>query len=131
MAALLCPLAMSRDRVILVAEDDAAVRRLIQLSLAPLATVHAVEDGAAALAWLRSHPTPDVLVTDLMMPGLDGLTLARVVKRDPELSRIAVVILTAKGTAPDIISGINAGARHYITKPFDRAELVEKIQTLL
>jgi DNA-binding response OmpR family regulator len=119
------------DRTVLVAEDDEALRRLIELSLRPLATVHAVADGAAALTWLRENQAPDLLVTDIMMPGLDGVTLAKLIKRDPKLSRMAIIMVTAKGRPTDVVEGINAGARHYLTKPFERHELVDKVKALL
>lgn len=122
---------MSRERHVLVAEDDAAIRRMVEFSIRDLATIHTVPDGAQALAWLRANPRPDLLITDVMMPGLDGVTLSKVIKRDPDLSRMPVIMLTAKDRPSDIIDGINAGARHYLTKPFDRADLIAKVKQLL
>ncbi|MAQ16009.1 MAG: response regulator [Sandaracinus sp.] len=122
---------MANDPTVLVAEDDDAIRRLIELTIRPFATVHGAGNGAEALAWLRSNPAPDLLVTDIMMPGLDGLTLAKLVKRDPKLQRMPIIFLTAKSRPMDVVNGINAGARHYLTKPFDRNELLSKVKDIL
>lgn len=115
----------------LVAEDDGAIRKLIEVAVREFATVHAVENGAQALAWLRENPNVDMLITDVMMPGLDGFSLAKVLRRDSKLSRIPVLFLTAKDRPRDIVEGINAGARHYLTKPFDRDELVARVRSTL
>lgn len=125
------PKPSDRERHVLVAEDDGDIRKIVALSLREFATVHTVEDGAKALIWLRENPPPDLLITDVMMPGLDGLTLAKTIRRDPELGRISVIFLTAKDRPTDIVSGINAGARHYLTKPFDREELVALVRSTL
>jgi len=116
---------------VLVAEDDGAIRKLIEVAVRDLATVHTVEDGDAALAWLKENPEVDLLITDVMMPGLDGFSLSKVLRRDAKLSRIPVIFLTAKDRPKDIVDGINAGARHYLTKPFDRDDLVAKVRSTL
>ncbi|MBO6934561.1 MAG: response regulator [Deltaproteobacteria bacterium] len=121
----------TRERHVLVAEDDPAIRRLIEVSVRDFATVHTVEDGAKALAWLKENPNVDLLISDVMMPGMDGFTLSKMLRRDAKLSRIPVIFLTAKGGARDIVNGINAGARHYLTKPFDRDDLVAKVRSTL
>ncbi len=87
-------------------------------------------DGQDALEKARSR-APDVVVTDLMMPRMDGLTLARHLKHDPSLSRVPVVMLTARTGPRDVIAGINAGARFYVTKPFKTEELILKVQKAL
>ena len=125
------PKPSSREQHVLVAEDDDDIRKIVALSLREVATIHAVENGAQALVWLRENPPPDLLVTDVMMPGLDGLTLAKTIRRDPELGRVPVIFLTAKDRPKDIVDGINAGARHYLTKPFDRDELVAMVRSVL
>ncbi len=118
--------------VILVAEDDEALRKMVGHFLSDIAEVHLAADGRAALQWLQSRDTPpDLLVTDLMMPGLDGLTLVGQMKKDDKLKRTPVIMLTAKDRPTDVVTGINAGARHYITKPFKRDELVSKVKKVL
>lgn len=87
-------------------------------------------DGQDALEKARSR-TPDVVVTDLMMPRMDGLTLAKQLKHDPHLARVPVVMLTARTGPRDVIAGINAGARFYVTKPFKTEELILKVRKAL
>lgn len=74
---------------------------------------------------------PDVIVTDVMMPKMDGLTLAKALKEDPALATVPVVMLTAKVGPRDVIAGINAGARFYVTKPFKTDELISKVRKAL
>lgn len=116
---------------ILVVEDDADLRRMLEYVLGPLGSVLACGDGEEALETLLGGFRPDVIVTDLMMPKMDGLTLAKELKKDPALANIPLVMLTAKSSARDVIAGINAGARHYVTKPFKTEELVGKVRKAL
>ncbi|MEM1417866.1 MAG: response regulator, partial [Myxococcota bacterium] len=74
---------------------------------------------------------PDLIVTDLRMPRLDGLSLSRRLKADASLQHVPIIMLTAKGRPGDMVEGINAGARHYLTKPFKRDELLDKVRTVL
>lgn len=121
-----------RKPFILVAEDDDALRKMLGHVLAEVAEVHLAADGMDALTFLRdSGKVPDLLVSDVMMPRLDGLALAQRLKMDPNLVRVPVIFLTAKGTPKDVIAGIQAGARHYVTKPFQRLELLEKVKKVL
>lgn len=120
-----------KKATILVVEDDADVRRMLTYVLGALGDVTACGDGEQALDVLLSGLRPDVIVTDLMMPKMDGLTLAKELKKDPALARIPLVMLTAKSAARDVIAGINAGARHYVTKPFKTEELVGKVRKAL
>ncbi len=108
---------------ILVAEDEPDLLKM-------LVHVTAV-DGADALDKAKTGPAPDVVVTDLMMPHMDGLTLARELKADPQLAKVPVVMLTARTGPRDVIEGINAGARYYVTKPFKTEELVSKVRQAL
>ncbi|MFW6067518.1 MAG: response regulator transcription factor [Myxococcota bacterium] len=116
---------------ILVVEDDEAVRKMVARMLSALGDVRTAGDGTEALHLIRSGAAPDVVVTDVMMPGLDGFSLAKRLKTDPATRRIPVVILTAKDRPQDMVDGINAGARHYVTKPFKREELVAKVKRAL
>lgn len=119
-----------RPRIVL-AEDDAAIRRLVQKLLETFADVDAFADGMEAYSHMRHHGAPDLVVTDVMMPRMDGLTLANRLKHDEDLKVVPIIILTAKGGAKDMIAGINVGARHYVTKPFDRDEFLGKVKKTL
>jgi DNA-binding response OmpR family regulator len=85
-----------------------------------------------AYSSLQNEPRlPDLVVTDVMMPRLDGLQLVQRMKMNPALARIPVIMLTAKGGPRDVIMGINSGVRHYVTKPFKHDELIGKIKKAL
>ncbi len=118
---------------VLVAEDDEALRKMIGHFLTDVGVeVHMAADGLTALEWLKAQERPpDLLVTDLMMPRMDGLALVRAVKADPKLARTPVIMLTAKDRPADVVTGINAGARHYLTKPFKKDELIAKVKKVL
>jgi len=121
-----------RKPIVLVAEDDDALRKMLGHVLGEIAEVHLAVDGMDALAWLRdSNVVPDLVVSDVMMPRLDGLALAQRLKMDARLSKVPVIFLTAKSTPKDVIVGIQAGARHYLPKPFQRLELLDKVKKVL
>ena len=121
-----------RKPIVLVVEDDDALRKMLGHVLGELAEVHLAVDGMDALAWLRdSNVVPDLVVSDVMMPRLDGLALAQRLKMDARLSKVPVIFLTAKSTPKDVIAGIQAGARHYLPKPFQRLELLDKVKKVL
>ena len=116
----------------LVVEDDENLRKMTSRMLESIAEeVVAVGNGEEALDQLRSDPNFDLVVTDVMMPRMDGLALARAMKKDDKLGRIPVIILTAKGGPQDVIKGINSGARHYLTKPFKSQDLLAKVSRAL
>lgn len=116
---------------ILVVEDDADLLVMIKTMLQAVGEVTLARDGQEALDLLKNGFRPDVIVTDLMMPRMDGLTLAKTLKGDPNVGNIPLVMLTAKSGPMDMITGINAGARHYVTKPFKAADLIDKVKKAL
>jgi CheY-like chemotaxis protein len=120
-----------RKKLILLAEDDASIRLMLSRALGTKYTVEAVADGGAALARIASPPAPDLMIFDVMMPGVDGVTVAKRARATPATSRVPIVFLTAKGDATDVLAGIKAGARHYVTKPFQLADLLSKIAKIL
>ncbi|MEI7893268.1 MAG: response regulator [Myxococcales bacterium] len=114
-------------KVVLVVEDDDAIRELIVRGLGTRFTVFEVADGAIAHGMLERMSPPDAIVCDVTMPRVDGLQLAREIKKIERLRSIPIVFLTARNSTMDIVSGINAGARHYLTKPFKLKELLDKV----
>ncbi|MBA2519858.1 MAG: response regulator transcription factor [Chloroflexia bacterium] len=114
---------------ILVVDDDAEIRASLRrgLSIAGF-TVLLAEDGAAALRQVRDDP-PDLVVLDIMMPGLDGLDVVRRLRAGDEA--LPVVLLTAKDAVPDRVAGLEAGADDYLVKPFALSELVARIRVRL
>ncbi len=116
---------------ILVVEDDDALRRMLAVSLSGLAHVVTAASVEQAMQHLGSEPPPAVVITDVMMPGASGIELARTIRKTPRLSAVAIVMLSARTGPRDLVEGINAGARHYVTKPFRSQDLHEKIARLL
>lgn len=116
---------------ILVVEDDNDLLQMIKTMLSAVGEITLARDGQEALDLLKSGFRPNVIVTDLMMPRIDGLTLAKTLKNDPNIGNIPLVMLTAKSGPMDMITGINAGARHYVTKPFKAADLIDKVKKAL
>ncbi len=123
-------MAAARPKV-LVIDDDTAVRGLVARLLSQSYDVSEAVDGADALDKIVGGERPDLIVCDVMMPQMDGLTFSKELKRDPALARIPIVMLTAKTRPSDMVEGINAGARAYVTKPFKSEELLGKVRKAL
>jgi len=119
-------------KTILVVEDDASVRQLLTRALSSLYRVVEAADGAEAMQILEGmQPPPHLVICDVMMPKITGYALARLLKADDKLRGIPIVFLTARTSAKDVVEGINAGARHYITKPFALREVMDKVAKIL
>ncbi len=116
---------------ILVVDDEAGIARMIQVLLEArgFATV-VTHSGDEALTRLQVHPV-DLVLLDVMMPGMDGYEVCRRVKADPRWQHIPVIMLTAKVAVRDIVHGLEIGADEYITKPFNSEELIARIKVLL
>lgn len=116
---------------VLVAEDDEMQAELIRRSLlAEGHTATVVHDGRAALDAAR-RLAPDLVVLDLMLPVIDGLGVCRVLRRDPDVTDIPVLMLTARSTEDDVLLGLELGADDYMTKPYSPRELMARIRTVL
>ncbi len=124
------PPVQERPRI-LVVEDDEDLLRLMYRLLGSVGDVAMAADGEHALQILMLGDPPDLVVTDLMMPRKDGLTLVKEMKANEKLKNIPAIILTAKSGPRDVIAGINSGARHYLTKPFKPDELISKVKKVL
>ena len=122
---------VERTPAILVVEDDPDLLRMLARMLSEFAVVTTAVDGEDAMLKVKGGLVPDLVLTDVMMPKVDGLELARLLKNEPSTTRVPVIMLTAKGTPLDVIKGINAGARSYLTKPFKHEELVDKVKKAL
>jgi two-component system response regulator MprA len=116
------------DRVLL-ADDDRAIREALVRALELEGyEVAAVPNGADALTLTRQLP-PDVLVLDVMMPGIDGLTVCRVLRA--ERDRTPILLLTARTETSDRVTGLDAGADDYLSKPFELDELLARLRALI
>ena len=112
---------------LLLAEDNAEMRTYLRQLLAGRYRVIAVDNGRAALEAARQE-LPDVILSDVMMPGLDGLTLVEIVKSDEALRHIPVVLLTARAAKDAAVTALEAGADDYICKPFSPEELRARLR---
>jgi two-component system response regulator MprA len=114
---------------ILVVDDDRAVREALERALVLEGyQVELADDGAAALAAIERR-TPDAVVLDVMMPGVDGLAVCRRLRSNG--NRVPVLMLTARDAVGDRVEGLDAGADDYLPKPFDLAELLARLRALL
>ncbi|MCD4534401.1 response regulator [Nocardioides sp. cx-169] len=116
---------------IVVADDDVDIRELVEFKLSTLGhDVVAVGDGAAAFAACQEQ-RPQLAVLDVMMPGTSGLDAVRLIRADPSLIGLPVILLTARAQESDVETGFDSGADDYITKPFSPRELASRVEALL
>jgi len=117
--------------LVLVADDDSNLRKILCLFLknARYETVEAA-NGREALQMAKSQE-PDLILMDVMMPMLDGFTVCRLLKDEPETKNIPVLICTAKNRKEDLVAAIKAGAEDYIIKPFTKETVLSKIEKAL
>lgn len=116
---------------VLIADDDKYIRRLVRDLLEKEGMeCHEAEDGLQALTKAREL-RPDVIVLDVMMPGLDGYKVCRLLKFDREYSDIPIIMVTSRDKPTDKETGYYTGANIYITKPFDQDELVSTVKQML
>ena len=116
---------------ILIVEDDRDIAELLQRYLTRAGHVtDALGDGSEALAFVRSR-LPDLVILDLMLPGIDGLEECRALRRAPETRALPIIMLTARTEESDRIVGLELGADDYVTKPFSPSELVARVGALL
>lgn len=115
---------------VLVVEDDDAIATMITKMLGTVYEVERAANGSQGLA-AASRFLPQLVVLDVMMPGLDGYATAQRLRAVPELKNVAIIFLTAKGGPMDVVKGIQAGARFYLTKPFKMDDLLTKVRKAL
>jgi CheY-like chemotaxis protein len=118
-------------KLILVVDDDVATRVLIARAFSDVYDIRQAVDGRAAISELAKLPVPDLVIIDVMMPNMSGLTFAAMAKADRRFRLIPIIFLSAMGSASDVIKGIQAGARNYLTKPFKIEMLREKVTNAL
>jgi two-component system phosphate regulon response regulator PhoB len=116
---------------ILIVEDDENIQQLVGYNLAK-AGFHVLyaDNGEQALATVKREQ-PDLLVLDLMLPGLNGFEVCRILRKDPQTRSLPIIMLTAKSEENDVSTGLDLGADDYITKPFSPRILVSRIKTAL
>jgi two-component system, OmpR family, alkaline phosphatase synthesis response regulator PhoP len=121
---------MSKPRILAV-DDEEDIRELVRYNLEKEGfEVSTAESGESALELIRSG-RPDLVLLDLMLPGMDGFEVCRILKRNADTSAIPIVMLTAKGEESDIVTGLELGAEDYITKPFSPKVLTARVRSAL
>jgi len=121
---------MARETV-LVVDDEKDILELIRYNLEREGySVHSVTSGEAALVE-ADRLQPDLVVLDLMLPGMDGLEVCRRLRRNEVTHRIALLMLTAKSEDADVVTGLEVGADDYLTKPFSPRVLIARIRAVL
>ncbi len=123
---------MSKDEItIFVIEDEEDINKLLLFNLRKEGYVAcgagSGEEGLKMLAETR----PDLLILDLMLPGMDGMAVCRKMKQHPDLKNIPILMLTARNEEEDVVSGFDAGADDYVAKPFSNRVLMARVRSLL
>lgn len=116
---------------VLIIEDDPDIRELTRYNLTQEGyAVREAADGGEGLEQAQAGPV-DLILLDLMLPGMDGLEVCRRIRSSEELRNIPVIMLTAKGEEVDVVSGLEVGADDYVTKPFSPRVLIARIRAVL
>lgn len=121
---------MTRQKIVAV-EDEPDILEVVQYNLSregfQVVTASSGDEGLKAVI----REAPDLVLLDLLMPGLDGLEVCRKLKTDPMTQRIPIIMVSAKGEESDIVLGLGVGADDYITKPFRPKELIARVKAVL
>lgn len=121
---------MAKERILAV-DDEEDILNLIKYNLEREGfKVETAVNGEMAVRIAREN-APDLILLDLMLPGMDGLDVCRILKNDRNTSKVPIVMLTARGEESDIVTGLEIGADDYITKPFSPRVLIARIKTIL
>jgi len=120
------------SKKVFVCEDESAIAKLIKLRLGAdgIKDVTIFDNGEKLLAHLNTE-LPDLLLLDVMIPGVDGITVLKTIKGDDKTKGVKVVMLTALSKEADIVKCLDMGADDYITKPFSPAELASRVKKIL
>lgn len=121
---------LPRSTRILLADDNADMRDYIRRLLSSAYTVETVADGITALTAIQNHP-PDLVLTDVMMPGIDGVELLHSLRSHPQTQAVPVILLSARAGEEARLEGLAAGADDYVIKPFSARELLVRVEATL
>lgn len=114
---------------IVIADDDETIREVVEFKLSSQGwNVTVFENGRECWEYLETNDPPDLIVLDIMMPGLSGLQVLQRIRENESLSSVPVLILTSRGREEHVVEGFERGATDYLTKPFSPTELVARIK---
>ena len=121
---------MAHERILIV-DDEEDVLELVRFNLDKNGyTVQTASTGEEALVKVNAH-VPDLMILDLMLPGVDGLGVCKKLKSNPKTEHLPIIMLTAKGEEADIVTGLELGADDYVTKPFSPKVLIARVRRSL
>ena len=122
---------MKKTKNILIVDDEKDILELIKFNISNNGyNCFCAENGETAVK-LAKNKIPDLIILDLMLPGIDGLDICRILKNNKETENIPILMLTAKTSDENIIEGLESGADDYVTKPFSIKVLIARVETLL
>jgi DNA-binding response OmpR family regulator len=121
---------MAAPKRVLIVEDDPAIAEVLTRTLGRFYEVKVVNDGGRAVD-SALELRPDVILLDVSLPNKDGFAIAQSMKTSAGLSKIPIIFLTAHDRSLDVVKGIQAGAKHYITKPFKLDDVLQKVKKLV
>ena len=117
-------------KILIIEDEDVLVKKLADKLNSEGYEAIAIKDGEIGLDMIRSEK-PDLIVLDIMLPNLDGLSICRMVRHDKEVADIPIIMLTARGTEVDKIVGLESGADDYVVKPFGLGEFLARVRAVL
>lgn len=121
---------MNKKKIVVV-EDEPDILEVLSYNLKREGfEVHGAHSGTIGLSLIRKE-MPDLVLLDLMLPGMDGIQICKALKSDEETRHILIIMVTAKGEETDVVSGLGAGADDYISKPFSPREMVARVKAAL
>ncbi|MDD3118337.1 MAG: response regulator transcription factor [Victivallales bacterium] len=122
---------MAKEKILIV-EDEEDIRELVKYNLERegYTSLTAVETGEEALTAVKNSP-PDLILLDLMLPGIDGLTVCRKLKSNDNTAHIPIIMVTAKSEEADVVVGLEMGAEDYIVKPFSTKVMLARVRSVL
>ena len=121
----------TRDQMIVIVDDEPANAEMFSMMLEVVGFQTAVVHGTSTAIKAIQELKPDLVLLDVMMPGIDGLELCRYMKRDPFLAPVPVIMISARGRDDDVRAGMDAGADVYLIKPITKTQLMESVEHTL
>ncbi len=119
---------MNKSMMILAVDDEPLNLMIIKELFEDTHEITLVKSGEDALAKLEKK-LPDIVLLDVMMPGIDGIEVCKRIRANPEMDKVKIIMVSGKAMESDIHIGMDAGADHYVSKPFDMMELVDLVES--